>query len=244
MITTTEKFRITDPVGSIVTKWPAASRVFEQVGIDYCCGGKIPLDQACRKQGIDPQPILAALEQLATATRCEPVVNAIALTLTALADHIEATHHAYLRTELPRLSALTTKVAAVHGDKDLRLVQIRDTLAALAVEMTSHMLKEEQILFPMIRALDATQSAPAFHCGSLANPIGRMELEHDQAGAALARLRVLTDGFSPPDWACNTYRAMLDALAQLEQDLHQHVHKENNVLFPRAIELEIQRRAV
>jgi len=162
--------------------------------------------------------------------------------LTALADHIEATHHAYLRTELPRLCTLTSKVASVHGDKDVRLAAVRDTLAALAAEMGQHMLKEERILFPMIRQLDASESVPAFHCGSLANPIGQMELEHDQAGAALVQLRALTDGFNPPEWACNTYRAMLDALAHLEQDLHQHVHKENNILFPRAIELEIQRR--
>jgi len=242
MVTATEKFKITDQVGSIVTNWPAASRVFEQAGIDYCCGGKIPLDQACRNQGIEPQPILAALEKL-VAAGTEPVVNATALTLTALADHIEATHHAYLRTELPRLCTLTSKVASVHGDKDVRLAAVRDTLAALAAEMGQHMMKEERILFPMIRQLDASESVPAFHCGSLANPIGQMELEHDQAGAALVQLRALTDGFNPPEWACNTYRAMLDALAHLEQDLHQHVHKENNILFPRAIELEIQRRA-
>jgi len=244
MVTATEKFKITDQVGSIVTKWPAASRVFEQAGIDYCCGGKIPLDQACRNQGIELQPFLAGLEELAAAAGTEPVVNSTALTLTALADHIEATHHAYLRTELPRLCTLTTKVASVHGDKDVRLAAVRDTLAALAAEMSQHMMKEEQILFPMIRQLEARQSIPAFHCGSLANPIGRMELEHDQAGAALAQFRALTDGFNPPEWACNIYRAMLDALAGLEHDLHQHVHKENNILFPRAIALEIQRRAV
>ena len=106
-----------------------------------------------------------------------------------------------------------------------------------------YMLKEEQILFPMIRQLEASQSVPAFHCGSVGNPIGQMELEHDQAGAALVQLRALTDGFNPPDWACNTYRAMLDALAGLEHDLHQHVHKENNILFPRAIALESERQA-
>lgn len=243
MVTKTSKFKITDSVGSIVANWPAASRSFEKAGIDYCCGGKIPLEQACRKQGIEPQLFLAALEELAASAGTEPVVDAAAMSLTALADHIEATHHAYLKTELPRLDALTTKVAAAHGDKDVRLAQVRNVFTSLAAEMGSHMLKEERILFPMIRQLDATESAPAFHCGSLANPIGQMELEHDQAGAALAQFRELTDGFTPPDWACNTYRAMLDALACLEQNLHQHVHKENNILFPRAIALESQRRA-
>jgi len=232
----TEKFKVTDPVGSIVAKRPALARVFEQAGIDYCCGGKVPLGQACQKQGLDPQALLATLEGVVATAGTEPVVKAAALTLTALADHIEATHHGYLKTELPRLDALTQKVAAVHGAHDPRLAQVRDTYAGLAAEMASHMLKEERILFPMIRQLDASESAPAFHCGSIANPIRQMELEHDQAGGALAKMRELTGGFTPPDWACNTYRAMLDALAHLEHDLHQHVHKENNILFPRAIE--------
>ncbi|MCG3148271.1 MAG: Iron-sulfur cluster repair protein YtfE [Verrucomicrobiae bacterium] len=235
MTTKTELFAVTDTVGSIVARRPALSRVFEQAGIDYCCGGKLPLAEACRKKGIDPQQLLDTLEK-AGATAGDASVDPAAMSLTALADHIEATHHAYLKTELPRLTAMTTKVAAVHGGEDARLAQLRDTYAGLAMEMSQHMLKEEQVLFPMIRQLDASESAPAFHCGSLANPIRMMEMEHDQAGGALAKMRELTDGFTPPDWACNTYRAMLDALAHLEDDLHQHVHKENNILFPRAIE--------
>jgi regulator of cell morphogenesis and NO signaling len=238
---TTTSFKGTDTVGSIVAKRPALSRVFEQAGIDYCCGGKIPLDDACRKKGIDSAQLLATLEQ-AAAVPGEPGVNAAAMTLTALADHIEATHHAYLKAELPRLDAMTNKVAAVHGEHDARLAQVRDTFGGLLTEMGSHMMKEEQILFPMIRQLEASAAAPAFHCGSVANPIRVMEMEHDQAGAALATMRGLTDGFTPPDWACNTYRAMLDALAHLEHDLHQHVHKENNILFPRAIALETTKR--
>lgn len=241
MLTKTNMFTVTDTVGAIVSKRPALSRVFEKVGIDYCCGGKIPLDQACQKKGIDSEQLLVTLEK-AAATSEDTGVDAATMSLTALADHIEATHHAYLKAELPRLSAMTTKVAAVHGEHDARLAQVRDTFNDLAAEMSSHMMKEERILFPMVRQLDASDSAPAFHCGSLANPIRQMELEHDQAGGALAKMRALTDGFTAPDWACNTYRAMLDALAQLEHDLHQHVHKENNILFPRAIALESERR--
>lgn len=242
MVTTTEMFKVTDTVGSIVAQRPALSRVFEQVGIDYCCGGKIPLDEACRKKGIDPTQLLATLAQ-AAAMPSETGVNAAAMTLTSLVEHIEATHHGYLKTELPRLEAMTKKVAAVHGEHDARLAQVRDTYAGLAAEMGSHMMKEEQILFPMIRQLEASATLPAFHCGSVGNPIRVMEMEHDQAGAALATMRTLTDGFTPPDWACNTYRAMLDALAHLEDDLHQHVHKENNILFPRAIALESSKQA-
>ena len=241
MATKIEKFNVTDTVGSLVAKQPGLSRVFEQAGIDYCCGGKIPLDQACRKKGIDPQQLLARLEK-AAATTGPADVDAATMSLTGLADHIETSHHAFLRTELPRLDVMTQKVATVHGAHDVRLAQIRDTYAGLAAEMTRHMMKEEQILFPMIRQLAASPTVPAFHCGSLANPIRQMEMEHDQAGLALAKMRQLSDGFTPPDWACNTYRAMLDALAHLEHDLHQHVHKENNILFPRAVALESERR--
>lgn len=240
MQTTTGLFKTTDTVGSIVAQCPALSRVFEHAGIDYCCGGKISLAQACVKKGIDPQTFLGQLEEVGAAAG-NASVDAAAMTLTALADHIVATHHAYLKSELPRLEAMTFKVAKVHGGEDARLRQVHETFLGLAAEMTSHMMKEEQILFPMVRHLEVSPTAPVFHCGSLANPIRMMEMEHDQAGGALAKLRELTDGFNPPDWACNTYRAMLDALAHLEGDLHQHVHKENNILFPRAIALESQR---
>lgn len=241
MTTTTTSFKVTDTVGAIVAQRPALSRLFEQAGIDYCCGGKIPLADACRKKKLDPQQFLAALDAAATtADNRDEAVGA--LTLTALADHIESTHHAYLKTELPRLEAMTQKVAAVHGEHDPRLPRVREVFLGLAGEMSSHMMKEERILFPMIRQLESSAAAPAFHCGSLANPIGQMEREHDAAGAALVELRELTDGFTPPAWACNTFRAMLDALAHLEHDLHQHVHKENNILFPRAIAMESAKR--
>jgi regulator of cell morphogenesis and NO signaling len=242
MTTTMASFKVTDTVGSIVAQHPPLSRIFEEIGIDYCCGGKVPLEQVCRQKGIDPQQVLARLDA-ASQVASDTGVDAGKMTLTALADHIAATHHAYLRTELPRVDAMTKKVATVHGEHDARLAQVRDTYAVLAAEMGSHMMKEEQILFPMIRQLEASVSVPAFHCGSVANPIRVMEMEHDQAGGALAKMRELTDGFTPPDWACNTYRAMLDALAHLENDLHQHVHKENNILFPRAIALEMQKAA-
>lgn len=234
-------FQVHDTVGAIVAQRPALSRVFEQEGIDYCCGGKKALDEVCREKGLDPAGLLAKLEAHASTRADESVVDAAAMSLSELADHIERTHHAYLRRELPRLYAMTEKVASVHGDKDARLDEIRRTFLALADEMTSHMMKEERILFPMIRRLSESKTAPAFHCGSLANPIAQMEHEHEQSGSALERLRTLTDGYTPPEWACNTYRAMLDGLAHLERDMHQHVHKENNILFPQAIKRETER---
>jgi regulator of cell morphogenesis and NO signaling len=233
-------FQINDTVGDIVRHHPALSRLFEQAHVDYCCGGKKTLDEACRKQGIDPQTFLAQLNTVTTADTA-PEMNIATLSLTALADHIEQTHHAYLHTELPRLVQMTTKVATVHGDKELRLHQIKDIVGALSQELSTHLLKEEQILFPMIRQLEASATASSFHCGTIANPVSRMEVEHDEMGVALAQLRQLTDDYSPPEWACNTYRAMLDALANFERDMHQHIHKENNVLFPSAVELEHQK---
>jgi regulator of cell morphogenesis and NO signaling len=133
---------------------------------------------------------------------------------------------------------MTEKVARVHGEKDERLFRMRQAFVALKAELEPHMLKEERILFPIVRQLVASAERPDFHCGSVANPIRQMEHEHDQAGVALAILNESTDAYTPPDWACNTYRAMLDSLARLEADMHQHIHKENNVLFPKAIQLE------
>lgn len=236
-------FEVNDTVGELVAHRPSLSRVFEEAGIDYCCGGKKTLDQVCHEKGLDSNGLLTLLEESAMAPTGKSVVDPAAMSLTELADHIEQTHHAYLRSEFPRLDMLTKKVAAVHGDRNSSLRDIRETFIALSAELSSHMMKEERILFPMVRELDSAETTPAFHCGSLANPIQQMESEHTNAGSALETLRELTDGFTPPDWACNTYRAMFDALEHLELDLHVHIHKENNVLFPRALEMEREKRA-
>ena len=227
-------------VGDLVRAQPNRARVFERLKIDYCCGGKLPLADACAKVGVDLDDVLQQIQQ-ADAT-ADPsgadLIDADTMTLTDLADHIEQTHHAYLRDELPRLDFMTDKVFKVHGEHEPRLGDVRRAFVALRDELTAHMMKEEQIFFPMIRQLDARVGPTPFHCGSVANPIGQMELEHERAGDALAIMRRETDDYQPPDWACNTYRAMLDSLARLERDMHQHVHKENNILFPKAIERE------
>lgn len=228
----------TATVGSFVRQKPSRSRVFESLKIDYCCGGKTPLHQACEKKGIDAAEVMKQIEASDAAAETSDLTDADSMTLTELADHIEATHHAYLREELPRLDFMTEKVSRVHGEKDERLFRMREAFVALKAELEPHMTKEEKILFPLIRQLEASQSSSEFHCGSVANPIRQMEHEHDQAGNALEILREVTDGYEPPEWACNTYRAMLDSLQKLEADMHQHVHKENNVLFVKALELE------
>jgi regulator of cell morphogenesis and NO signaling len=233
-------FSIQNTVGEVVAKSPALLRLFESARIDYCCGGKKTLAEVCAERNLDPQTFLATLDEAAAVIDGDTAIDASAMSLTELADHVERTHHAYLREEFPRLHMLTGRVAQVHGGDDPRLVEVRDTCLALAGEMANHMMKEENVLFPMIRQLDASDSLPAFHCGSLANPIRQMELEHHGAGDALEKLRTLTDEYAPPTWACNTYRAMLDALAHLERDMHVHVHKEDNVLYPRALRREAE----
>jgi regulator of cell morphogenesis and NO signaling len=229
--------QVQETVGEMVARRPALSRVFEKVGIDYCCGGKKTVEQACQEKGLDIAAVRAELEASAS-TEGEDFPDAAAMSLTELADHIEQTHHAYLRREFPRLDWLTQKVATVHGDHEPRLLEMRQTYLELVAELSSHMMKEEKVLFPLIRQLEASSVAPSFHCGSLANPMRQMEAEHNDAGSALERLSQLSDGYTPPEWACNTYRAMLDALAHLQFDMHQHVHKEESILFPNALALE------
>lgn len=235
---------ILDPeqtVGEFVRQKPMRARVFESLKIDYCCGGKVSLGRACAKRGIDVSEVLQAIIANDEQADLGTLVDVDSMGLTELADHIEAMHHAYLREELPRLDAMTEKVARVHGDKDERLFKMRQAFVALKAELEPHMMKEESILFPIVRQLEASTERQEFHCGSVANPIRQMEHEHDQAGNALAILNESTDGYTPPELACNTYRAMLDSLARLEADMHQHIHKENNVLFPKAIQLEHDR---
>ena len=229
------RFESNQTVGEIVTQEPRLSRVFETLGIDYCCGGKVSLDDACRRHSLDPQVVMSRLiEESGRASGTPPAVDPAAMSLTALADHIEMTHHTFVKAEIPRLCALSAKVASVHGERDARLLNVRDTFDGLAAEMTSHMMKEERILFPLIRELDGA-GGNGSHRLTVAAPIGQMESEHEQAGEALATLRRITDNYSAPDWACNTYRALLDGLENFERDLHEHIHKENNILFPRAL---------
>jgi regulator of cell morphogenesis and NO signaling len=227
-------FTIETTVGEMVAARPALSRLFEKLGIDFCCGGKKPLAQLAAARGLDPVTVLALIDAALAVTPGAEDVNPATLSLTELADHVERTHHEYTKAELPRLVEMAERVARKHAWRDDRLKEVAETVAVLANEMFSHMAKEENVLFPLVRQLDS--GAPdQFHCGSIANPIRQMEHEHEFAGNAVARLRELTDGFRPDADACNTHRALLGGLEEFESDLHRHVHKENNILFPRAL---------
>jgi len=228
-------------VREIALEQPSSIRVFEHYGIDYCCGGRKPLAEACAAGKLEVDTVIAALE--AAAKTAAPIVQDwTEASLEKLSGHIVATHHAYVKRELPRLAELALKVVARHGVTKAELPVIQANLARLDEELTQHLAKEEAILFPYIVTLEraiADGSAKPHGCfGTVANPIAMMTQEHDAAGVVLAEIRRLSHNFVKPADACPTYHAFYDGLQDFEQDLHQHIHLENNILFPRAIDLE------
>ena len=231
----------TQTVREIALEQPSSIRVFEQFGIDYCCGGRKPLAEACAAGNVQVDAVIDALE--AAAGKTEPnFTDWTAASLETLVAHIVATHHSYVKKELPRLAVLAQKVVNRHGDRQAELPAIQEALANLDGELTQHLAKEEAILFPYVssleRALKFGSEAPHGCFSTLANPIAMMTQEHDAAGSLIAEIRGLSNQFTTPDGACPTYHAFYDGLRDFERDLHQHIHLENNVLFPRAIALE------
>ncbi|MBS1836212.1 MAG: iron-sulfur cluster repair di-iron protein [Actinobacteria bacterium] len=220
-------------LADIVTNHPDLARELERRSLDYCCGGRKSLAEACEPLGLDPTETAAALSGVTTATP-EPWAD---LGPSELVEHLLATHHAYLHEELPRLGFLADKVATVHGANHPELAQVRDTFTEMQAELDQHLAKEEQILFPAIQQLAGAPSGATLG-GTLEGPISVMMLEHDAQGEYLARLRDLTDGYTTPADGCASYQALYQGLAQLESDTHTHVHKENNRLFPMVVELE------
>lgn len=217
-------------VADIVTECPSTSRLMESLGIDYCCQGRQSLATACGERGLNVDEVLA---QITKSLEQPAEKNLKSMTLSQLADHVEALHHAYLRETLPLLARQVDRVAVVHGPGRPELLEVKKVFHEFATEMLQHMVKEEQILFPMIRKLEKE--------GSTSNPLAHimqvMESEHDDAGEQLAKIRELTNGYVIPEGACTTYRAMLGGLKEVEEDTHLHVHAENHVLFPGALEL-------
>ncbi len=231
----------TATVGQWVTAHPEAARAFEELQVDYCCGGQTTLAEACQRMSLNVEDVLSQLTRTIADTKDEPAENWSCKPLVELCDHIEQTHHVFLRNELPRLTELAEKVVNAHGAGHPELVELQTVFGALRAELEPHMFKEERILFPAIRQLEASDDLPQFPFGTIGNPIRMMEHDHDAVGDALRRIRELTADFQPPDDACNTWRVMLDSLRRFEADTHRHVHKENNILFPRALQLEASR---
>ncbi|MGA7524272.1 MAG: iron-sulfur cluster repair di-iron protein [Acidobacteriaceae bacterium] len=228
-------------VREIALEQPASIRIFEKFGIDYCCGGRKPLAQACQDRSLDIQTVLAAIES-ATQGPNEPAQGWTSGSLEVLCEHIVKTHHDYIRREIPRLWQLAQKLVARHGDTHPELVRIQQLIRNSGQDLIQHLCKEEQILFPSIVNMErnlVTCGPRSLGCfGSVRSPIRVMMAEHDIAGDALAQIRKLSHDFIPPEGACPTYLGYYHALSEFEQDLHRHVHLENNILFPRAIEMD------
>ena len=228
-------------VAEIATGNPATIRIFQRFGIDFCCGGKRPLREVCAEKHMTFGELRTALEDAGSAGAADlPPADA---PLPELIRFILDEYHADLRGELPRLGQMAAKVLDVHGEKHPEVVpMLAATFRELRQELEDHMMKEERVLFPYVVRLEALaasdQGLPASPFGSIQAPIGMMEHEHDVAGRLLARMRELTGGYIPPADACNTFRGLYHGLAELERDLHEHIHLENNVLFPRAAQLE------
>lgn len=228
------------PIGELVIAHPETADVFERFRLDYCCGGKLTLQSACQKQNCDLGQVVEALtDRLAQPRNCnEPDWSQ--RSLSELCDNLEQMHHRFVRDELALIDAELKKVVARHSAEHPGLKQVAAVVAQLQQELLAHLVKEERVLFPLVRHLESTGTMPAFACGTLQAPIDVMEHEHDHSGEALRQIRELTDDFLPPGDACPTYRSLLARLERFERDLHRHVHKENSILFPRALALQNQ----
>ena len=224
-------------VRQLAVELPQATRVFERLGIDYCCGGQRTLEEACGAAKLSVGEVLQTLEREAK-TAPESPAELANIPLPELVRHIVATHHAYVKSEAPRLQQLAAKVASKHGESHPELLEIREVFDGLAAELAAHLMKEEQILFPYVTDMATGRSRRTACFGSVQNPIRMMTMEHDSAGEALRHLRQASHGYTAPPEACVSYQAFYRGLAEFEADLHQHIHLENNVLFPRATALE------
>ena len=228
-------------IGEMVVADYRKAEVFRKYGIDYCCGGKKPLEEACRKKGIDPQAVQQELDE-SDKKPSDVHQDFNTWELDALAEYIVEKHHRYVTESLPMLFELTAKVARVHGDRHPELVEIARHFNTVARDLQMHMHKEEHVLFPYIVKMavarrDGAALLPPFF-GSVENPIRMMEAEHEEAGGGMDAIRRLSDDFTPPVDACTSYRVLFAKLNEFEQDLHQHVHLENNILFPKSIAME------
>jgi regulator of cell morphogenesis and NO signaling len=217
-------------IGDIVAARPSLSRVMDRHGISYCCGGGKSLELACAEKGLSVDSVLAEITQ---AMAGPPEKNLAALSLGELVEHVVAQHHCFLRETLPVVSRQLDRVVTVHGARHPELAKAQLVFHHFATDMTQHMDKEEQVLFPLISSLDGSQEHPM--AANLEQIITVMESEHDDSGRDLTEMRKLLHDYTPPEGACGTYKAVLRGLADIEEDTQRHIHAENSVMFPKAI---------
>ncbi len=227
-------------VAEVVTENIKTADIFKKHGIDFCCGGGVSIKRACEKANIDPELLEAELRNLEVAP--DRAFDYNRWKLDFLTDHIINVHHQYVEESSPLLLQYAKRVNHVHGSHYTELAEIEELVSKVVQAMAAHQRKEELILFPFIKKLVQAQTegtpVPETHFGSVENPIHMMEEEHDEAGDLMKRISELSNGFTPPQGACNTYRAFFAKLEEFEDDLHQHIHLENNILFPKALNLE------
>jgi iron-sulfur cluster repair di-iron protein len=227
------RFEAIEKIGDIVSRFPKASDVFKKYNIDFCCGGNRPLSEAIKEAGLSEEEVLKKLDEAYTKTlslkgkdidwRIAPLSN--------LADYIVNTHHAYLHRELPVLGELTTKILRVHGMNHKELAKVHKLFNTLRMDLEQHLIKEEEILFPLIKSFEKNSSPSSL--GRIIEAQEELEAEHTGAGDIIKELREITDGFTAPEDGCTTYAVTLHKLEDLESDLFQHIHLENNILFKR-----------
>jgi regulator of cell morphogenesis and NO signaling len=230
-------------VGEVAVQAPESTRLFESLKIDYCCGGKRPITEACESVGVEVDDVIAMLADLSSAGgKVEDTINFHELSLTALITHILETHHTFTKSEMDRLRALIDKVINAHGVNHPELFTVSELFQGLCADLKPHMFKEEQILFPYILGLDEASSQnrlrPFAPFGTVNNPIRMMEMEHETAGEILHELRAATSDYKVPTDGCFSYQTLFRGLEDFEKDLYQHIHLENNILFPKASKLE------
>ena len=231
---------LTKSLAQIVNSNHRAAMVFEKYHLDFCCKGKRTLQQACIESELPVDEILAELDKTQQQSSDKVTINFNNLSLSKLTEYIVSTHHEYVKKEMPAIAQYLQKIVAKHGERHPEMCKVLQVFTAVQEEMELHMKKEETVLFPRIKELEKEQMAgnqPPINIAYLKSPIIMMEQEHDHAGAALAAIRQLTANYNSPTDACTTYRLSFVALEAFELDLHQHVHLENNILFPKALKL-------
>ena len=228
-------------IGEIVAEDYRTAGVFKQFGLDFCCGGGRTVEEACKKKDVNYDELMSELSLLNKRSRAESH-NYKDWSPDFLADYIVNNHHEFSRRKLPEIAEYAKKVAKVHGPGNESLKEIYHEFTKMYAEIMNHLDKEEEILFPYIKQLveakEKEEAPPKPEFGKAANPIAMMEQEHDDAGEAMEKIRKLSNDFTPPEDACTTYRVLFENLADFEKDLHKHIHLENNILFPKALELE------
>ncbi len=214
--------------------------IFKDNNIDFCCGGKISIEDACKKNNIDEETLLQSLNELVQNKKQENPVEQYELD--DLADYIVGKHHKYVRESIPQIEPFLDKVVDAHSQRHPELYKVRENFLKVKNELLAHMVKEERVLFPFIKEMvkakkNGSKVAPPFF-GTIRNPINMMEADHESAGNDFKEIRSITNALTPPSDACNTYRVTFSLLDEFESDLHRHIHLENNILFPKSIILE------